>query len=267
MAHSLLYLGRNEGEHSNMKRPTRILVTHGICALMGFVLATAIMTGQEKSKEVPLKKLGVVIPPDTHYVDGGIQFVQHEELPNYEIMPPYSQLKLYETGGDAKGNDGKADIWMVSCMNGVAPPRIDAPIGFYGEYEDEDGDQAPDKLYLTVGTEDYQYVVRRSTESLNSTGKSREWFSIYRAGQFFTSYYDFDKDGFIDLILQRDGIDMDQEDTDLAANQWVVWEGRMYPVRDKHKTSDGLVFEIEDADGSARFVWLTGAVWEETSLN
>ena len=246
-----------------MKKMTRILVTHGICGLMGFVAATAIMAGQEKPDGASLEELGVVVPPDTHFVDGVLTAPRESGLVNYELAPPSSQLSLVELGG---GADGAIDTWIVSCMNGLEPPKIDAPLGFVGMYFDRDGTGSPERLLLSVGDEAYQYILRRPNGESEEIAPTDETLAIYIKGKAFTAYYDFDKDGSFDYITERPNAELPLN-SESPSQSWLVWSRIMYEVKEKHDSPDGSIYEIEDPDGGSKFVRLSGAVWEETRLN
>ncbi len=241
-----------------MKVPFRTFITHTLCGLAGFILATAVIANQGQP--------GVVTSPDSYYQDGQLKAVQSGGLANYEIANPHSQLKLVELGGNEEGRDGVVDTWMVSCMNGSAPPEIDAPLGFISGYTDTDNDQTPDEMNLYVGAKTYQYGIFRSEKNLTPEEANCEWLSIYRSNQRYTTYYDFDKDGFFDLVREGNDLTLDREDPDYTEQEWVVWERRMYPVRQTHEAPTGAILEIEDTDGSLRFVRMSDRVWKETTL-
>ncbi len=241
-----------------MKLTVRTFISHTLCGLAGFILATAVIANQGQP--------GVVTSPDSYYQDGRLTAVQNGALTDYEIASPHSQLKLVEFDGNEKGRAGMVDIWLVSCMNGSAPPEIDAPLGFICGYTDTDNNQSPDEMNLYVGTESYQYGIYRSERNQTSERGNREWFSIYRSNQRYTTYYDFDKNGFFDLVREGNDLTLDREDPDYTDHQWVVWERRMYPVRQTHEAPTGATLEIEDTDGSIRFVRMSDRVWKETTL-
>lgn len=241
-----------------MKVAFWLFISHTLCGLTGVALAAVVIAFQGEP--------GLLTAPDSHYQDGKLTAVQHGALTDYEIASPHSQLKLVEFDGNEKGQAGMVDTWLVSCMNGSAPPEIDAPLGFVGGYVDTNNDQTPDELNLYVGPETYQYGIYRSERGQTPEGAKREWFSIYRSNQLYTTYYDFDQDGFFDLVREGNSLTLDREDPDYTEQQWVIWERRMYPVRHTHKASTGAILEMEDTDGSTKFVRLSERVWIETTL-
>jgi len=215
------------------------------CTVFGFLSALLMLVLSGALVQYRLQDDGIAIPPNSVYDANGNLPGQSGKLANYEMISPYSQLRVVETGGDTKGEDNLADVWYVSIFNRGKPP-VNESLGVLAVYEDSDSDGSADELLLSVGHPTYQRHVKVA-ENPTYAEHLKTAFTISCEGGVFIVYHDWDYDGVVDVLTESQN--------KVVTAQWLIWERKMYKVSrriDKEKR----IFEIEiDSDEKRLLQW------------
>lgn len=219
-----------------------------LCVLIGF--ASAAMTfWLNQGARVRFDSEGVALAPYSLYDTNGILDVRRiPGLNNYELSSPYSQLAVLESGADLKGQDNKPDGWYVSILNSSKSPEGDEELGIRAIYEDTDNDFQADDLMVIVGKPDYQQILQLK---LHSDGEElvKNSFTIKCKARGLVTYFDWDYDGSVDLIMESDNND--------TRSQWIIREHVMCRVTRRLDTAK-RTYEVIDNTGTQE-IWEWGS--------